>query len=71
MKGGRTIVKEIRNHLINEERMDPISDTRIIRILKKKLNYKFKALSTVEKKATQAQNIRKFYESALVQLKLE
>ena len=71
MKGRRTIVKEIRNQLINEERMDPISDTSIIRILKKKLNYKFKALSTVEKKTTQAQNIRKFYESALVQLKLE
>ena len=42
--------------------MKPISDTSIIRILKKNLNYRFKALSKIEKKITQAQNIRKFYE---------
>ena len=71
MKGRRPIVKEIRNYLINEERMDPISDTSIIRIFIKKLNYRFKALSTVKKKITQAQNIRKLYKLALVQLKLE
>ena len=69
--GRRPIVKEIRNHLLIEENMNPISGSTIIRILKKKLNYRFKKLSTVEGKTTQAQNIRKFYESALVQLKLE
>ena len=64
-------MKEIRNHLINEERINSISDTCIIRILKKKLNYRFKEYRTVEKKITQAHNILKFYESTLVQLRLE
>ena len=67
----RPTVKEIRNHLISKENMDPISTTSIKRILKEKLNYSFKRISTLEHNSARPFNIRKFFESAILQIKLE
>ena len=70
-KDKRPTVKEIRNHLISKENMDSISSTSIKRILKEKLNYSFKRISTLEHNSARPFNIRKFFESAILQIKLE
>ena len=51
--------------------MNPISSTSIKRILKEKLNYSFKRISTLEHNSVRPFNIRKFFESAILQIKLE
>ena len=70
-KGKRPTVKDIRNHLIHNENMSPISASSIKRILKKKLGYSFKRISTLEHNSIKPFNIRKFFESAILQIELE
>ena len=47
-KGKMLKEKDIRNHLIHNENMSRISASSIKRVLKKKLGYRFKRISTLE-----------------------
>ena len=51
--------------------MSPISASSIKRILKKKLGYSFKRISTLEHNSIKPFNIWKFFESAILKIKLE
>ena len=70
-QGNRPTVKQIRNHLVKSENMDSIGDTSIKMIFKKKLWYSFKRMSTIEHNSIKPINVRKFFESAILQVKLE
>ena len=70
-KGKRSTQTDIRNHLIHNENIRPISASLIKRILKKKLGYSFKRISTLEHNYIKPFNIRKFFESDIYQIKLE
>ena len=70
-QGNRPTVKQIRNHLVKYENMDSIGDTSIKRILKQKLWYSLKRVSTIEHNSIKPINVRKFFESEILQVKLE
>ena len=65
------MIRDIRRHLVAEANMEAISRSSIMRILKQKLRYSYKKLCKLKKVSTQPQNIRKFFESAILQLRLE
>ena len=58
-KDKRQTEKEIRKNIISKENMDSISSTSIKRMLKEKLNYSFKRISTLEHNSFRLFNIKK------------
>ena len=51
--------------------MDPIISTSIKRMLKEMLNYSFKRIRALEHNSVRLFNIKQFFESAILQIKLE
>ena len=70
-QGNRPTVKHINNHLVKSENIGSIGDTSIKRILKQKLRYSFKRMSTIEHNSIKPINVRKFFTSAIIQVKKE
>ena len=52
----------------NNDNLAPISDWSIRLILKSKLKYSYKKLCFMKRRSLRSENIRKFYESAMVQI---
>ena len=60
-KGKRPTASQIKSHLMKSENMDSISWISIKKILKNKLNYRYKRISTFEYNSVRPFNIRKYF----------
>lgn len=71
LAGNPSTVSKIKTYLENTEMMESISGWSIRKILKTHLGYRFKSISTLARNSFTKDNIRKLYESVMLQTSLE